>query len=71
MIVAKSKVLERERVRRGLNKKELAVGAGVDRSSVVRAEQGLPVSPRTSKKLCDFLGMPLEELFSLNDKEAN
>lgn len=68
MIVANVQVLERERVRRGLNKKELAVGAGVDRSSVVRAEQGLPVSPRTSKKLCDFLGMSLEELFSLNDK---
>lgn len=71
MIVAKTRVLERERVRRGLNKKELAAGAGVDRSSIVRAEQGLPVSPRTSKKLCDFLGMPLEELFSLSDKEAD
>lgn len=71
MMVVKGQALERERVRRGLNKKELAAGAGVDRSSIVRAEQGLPVSPRTSKKLCDFLGMPLEELFSLSDKGAN
>ena len=39
MIVAKTKVLETERVKRGLTKTELAKQIGVNHSVIVRAEQ--------------------------------
>lgn len=65
MIMAIAGALERERVRRGLSKKDLASLAGLNRSAIVRAEQGISVSPKTVKKLCDFFDMPLEALFSI------
>ncbi|HBX88540.1 MAG TPA: XRE family transcriptional regulator [Marinilabiliaceae bacterium] len=65
MIVAKTKVLETERVKRGLTKTELAKQIGVNHSVIVRAEQAKGISPKTSKALCDFLNLPFESLFSI------
>lgn len=65
MIVANAEVLQKERILRGLNKTELAHKIGVNHSVIVRAEQSKGVSPKTSKAICDFFGIPFDAIFHI------
>lgn len=65
MIVAKVEALQKARILRGLSKTELAYKIGVNHSVIVRAEQSKGVSPKTSKAICDFLGVPFDSIFNI------
>lgn len=64
-IVPNSEALARARVLQGLTKVELGDKAGVPHSSIVRAEQGLGVNPKTATKLSEALGEPFDHLFTI------
>jgi transcriptional regulator with XRE-family HTH domain len=56
--------LKSERMRRGLTLKEAAAGAGTDRQSLSRIEQGRQTAtPATVRKLANFYGVDPEEIF--------
>lgn len=65
MIVANTKLLKTERVKRGLSKTDLAKKLGVNHSVIVRVEQAKGTSPRTAKAICDFFNLSFEELFTI------
>lgn len=62
-ILPNSEALARARVLQGLTKVELGEKAGIPHSSIVRAEQGFGVNPRTATKLSEALGEPFDNLF--------
>ena len=64
MIVANTKLLKMERVKRGLSKTDLAQKLGVNHSVIVRVEQAKGTRPRTAKAICDFFNLPVDELFT-------
>lgn len=64
-IVPNSEALARARVMRGLTKVELGSVAGVPHSSIVRAEQGYGVGPKTATRLSEALEEPFDSLFSI------
>ena len=70
MIVANAKLLKTERVKRGLNKTDLAKQLGVNHSVIVRVEQAKGTSPRTAKAICDFFDLPFEKLFTIVDQAS-
>ena len=55
----------RKRVLSGLNKMDLAKVAGIPHSSVIRAESGKSVSPKTATGICKALGMDFDDLFTI------
>lgn len=62
-IIPDGEALARARVLQGMTKVELGEKAGIPHSSIVRAEQGLGVNPKTATKLSAALGEPFESLF--------
>lgn len=62
-IIPNSEALARARILQGLTKIELSQKAGITHSSIVRAEQGFGVTPRTAIKLSQALGEPFDNLF--------
>jgi transcriptional regulator with XRE-family HTH domain len=57
--------LKRIRETRVLSRKELAEQAGVNESTIYRAERGqTKLRPRTVRKLAQALGVPPDELIS-------
>jgi DNA-binding XRE family transcriptional regulator len=70
MIVANTKLLKTERVKRGLSKTDLAKKLGVNHSVIVRVEQAKGTSPRTAKAICDFFNLPFEELFTIVEQPS-
>ena len=69
MIVANTKLLKTERVKRGLSKTDLAKKLGVNHSVIVRVEQARD-KPRTAKAICDFFNLPFEELFTIVEQPS-
>lgn len=64
-ILPNSAALVRARVIKGLTKVELGSVAGIPHSSIVRAEQGYGVGPKTATRLSDALGQPFDALFTI------
>lgn len=64
-IIPNSEKIVRERVLRGLNKTDLASAAGIPHSSVIRAEEGKSVSPKTATGICGALHMEFDTLFAI------
>lgn len=64
-ILPNSAVIMRRRVLSGLNKTDLAKAAGIPHSSVIRAEDGKSVSPKTATGICRALGMDFDALFTI------
>lgn len=62
-ILPNSTAIMRTRVLSGLNKTDLAKAAGIPHSSVIRAEEGKSVSPKTATGICRALGMKFDDLF--------
>ena len=54
---ADSYVIKLERFEQGLTQKDLAEKAGVGLSSIIKAEKGGNITPRTHKKIKDALGL--------------
>lgn len=54
---ADSYLIKLERFEQGLTQKDLAAKAGVGLSSVIKAERGGNITPRTHKKIKDALGL--------------
>lgn len=69
-IIPDGEALARARVLQGLTKVELGEKAGIPHSSIVRAEQGLGVNPKTATKLSTALGAPFESLFVIQAPRA-
>ena len=61
----------RRRVLSGLNKMDLAKAAGIPHSSVIRAESGKSVSPKTATGICKALGMKFDDLFTIKGADVS
>ena len=61
----------RKRVLSGLNKMDLAKAAGIPHSSVIRAESGKSVSPKTATGICKALGMEFDSLFTIKGADVS
>lgn len=68
MLYAKTKELTEQRVSKGWSKTELAKKSKVLHSSIVRAEQGCSVSPKSAKAIADALEMPVLDLFTVSTR---
>lgn len=64
-ITPNSKIITRTRILAGLNKLDVAKLAGIPHSSVIRAERGQGVSPKTAIGISKALGKPFDELFTI------
>lgn len=69
-IVPNSGRIVRERVLRGLSKLDVANAAGVPHSSIIRAEEGKGVSPKTATGICNALQMDFDSLFEIVQGEV-
>ena len=67
-IIAKSEEMQRARIARGWNRVQLAAKAGVTAQSISRIEKGENAGPATAKKISDALGIPVDELFTIDAK---
>jgi DNA-binding XRE family transcriptional regulator len=65
-IKAKDNNLKIARMRLGQTQRDVCKGAGVAESTYVSIEKGNAYpSPRTAKKLCEYLRKPFDELFEI------
>ena len=64
-IIPNSPIIVRQRVLSGLNKTDVAKAAGIPHSSVIRAEAGKSVSPKTATGICNALKMEFDALFTI------
>lgn len=64
-IVPHSETITRNRILAGLNKLDIAKAAGIPHSSVIRAERGQSVSPKTAVGISKALGLDFDELFTI------
>lgn len=64
-ILVRGDALKRARIVSGMTKSELAKRAGINHSSVVRAEQGKSVSPGVARSVCVAFGKSFDELFEI------
>ncbi len=70
-IIPNSPVIIRKRVLSGLNKSDVAKAAGIPHSSVIRAESGKSVSPKTATGICKALGMEFDSLFTIKGADVS
>lgn len=70
-IIPKSALIVRQRVLSGLNKTDIAKAAGIPHSSVIRAEAGKSVSPKTATGICHALGMKFDALFTISGPNSD
>jgi transcriptional regulator with XRE-family HTH domain len=57
------KRLRRERIKAGLNRRELAAAVGIHKTYMGRLERGLgSASPRLLKRFAEFFGCAIEDL---------
>ena len=66
-IIPNRQIIIRKRVLSGLNKVDVAKAAGIPHSSVIRAENGQSVSPKTATGICKALGVNFDDLFTIQD----
>lgn len=64
-IIPHSSIITRARILAGMNKLDVAKAAGIPHSSVIRAERGQGVSPKTAIGISEALGKPFDELFTI------
>lgn len=64
-IIPNGGVIARARILAGLTKSDVAKTAGIPHSSVIRAEQGMGVSPKTALGISKALNMEFDELFTI------
>lgn len=64
-IVPNVDMIVRTRILAGLNKLDVARAAGIPHSSVIRAEMGKSVRPRTAMGISRALGVPFDKLFTI------
>lgn len=64
-IIPNSEIITRNRILAGLNKLDMAKMAGIPHSSVIRAERGQSVSPKTAVGISKALEMDFDELFTI------
>ncbi len=66
MIRAKSQSIKIARIERGLAQSDVSTELKINISNYCRMENGKAgVTPKTAKRLCDFYGKGLEELFEI------
>lgn len=65
VILPRYEQIVHKRVLFGMNKIDVAKAAGIPHSSVIRAERGMSVSPKTAVGICKALGAEFEELFTI------
>ena len=64
-IIPNSEIIMRARILSGMNKLDVAKAAGIPHSSVIRAERGQGVSPKTAVGISKALGMAFDDLFTI------
>lgn len=64
-IIPNGEVIARVRILAGLTKADVAKNAGIPHSSVIRAEHGMGVSPKTALGISRALNMEFDELFTI------
>lgn len=64
-IVPNGELITRTRILLGLNKLDVARKAGIPHSSVIRAELGRGVTPKTAVGISKALGMSFDDLFTI------
>ena len=70
-IIPHSEIITRTRILAGLNKLAVAKAAGIPHSSVIRAERGQSVSPKTAVGISKALGMDFDDLFTIKAPGAD
>lgn len=65
VIVPNGKAIMMARIAAGLNKTDVARMANIPHSSVIRAEQGEGVRPKTAIGISKALGMSFADLFTI------
>lgn len=70
-IIPKGETIIRKRILSGFNKSDIAKAAGIPHSSVIRAEAGDSVSPKTAAGICKALGMDFDDLFTIKATGIN
>ena len=64
-IIPNGELIARTRILLGLNKTDVARKAGVPHSSVIRAELGRGVTPKTALGISKALGKAFDDLFTI------
>lgn len=68
--MAAGPALRAARLNRGLTTREVAAMLKLSRGTVVRAERGDGVYPATAKKLADFYGFKVTDLWPVAERTA-
>lgn len=61
--------LKAERLNRGLSLNALSAEVGLPKSTLARIEGGIPPRPETAKKIADFYGVKVTDIWP-TEKEA-
>lgn len=69
-IIPRGEIISRTRILAGLNKLDVAKAAGIPHSSVIRAERGQSVSPKTAVGISKALGLEFDEIFTIKAPDA-
>lgn len=69
-IIPHGEIIRRTRILAGLNKLDVAKAAGIPHSSVIRAERGQSVSPKTAVGISKALGLEFDEIFTIRTPGA-
>lgn len=64
-VIPRADTIIKARIMAGLNKSDVAKAAGIPHSSIIRAERGQGVSPKTAVGISKALGIPFDDLFSI------
>lgn len=64
-IFAKSNVLQEMRIKKGFTYRALGEKAGISYLSVIRAEEGKNIFPKTAKAIADALEVDFDEIFKI------
>lgn len=64
-IIPDAKAIAKTRILAGMSKSDVAKAANIPHSSIVRAELGQGVAPKTAAGISKALGVHFEELFTI------
>jgi transcriptional regulator with XRE-family HTH domain len=64
-ILAKSNALQEIRIKKGFTYRALGKKAGISYLSIIRAEEGKSVFPKTAKAIADALEVDFDEIFKI------
>lgn len=67
-IIAKIEEMQRARISKGWSCARLGRESGVTAQSISRIEKGENAGPATAKKISDALGLPVNDLFKIEQK---